>query len=214
MALQAESGFRAGGEMTNSGLAGLALLYIIGLLAMRRMRHRLPADLWGSLGLVALVVLASKVGGWNIPLGSAQARLFVWGGNLIGLRFGLLEPAGLIVPDLTGYSILQIEVECSNLIEATVFAALMLFYPRFQPRERLLSLGAGVSATVAVNLVRLGVIVAMVSILGKPALPWAHAIVGRLLFFAGIIVIYWHILTLPTLQVVGRDLEVTGRAVK
>lgn len=200
--------------MTNSGLAGLALLYILGLLAMRRMRHRLPAYLWGSFGLVALVVLASRLGEWNIPLGSAQARLFVWGGSLVGLRFGLLEPTGLIVPDPTGYSILQIEVECSTLIEATVFAGLILFYPRFQARERLLRLGAGVSATVAMNLVRLGVIVAMVSLLGKPALPWAHAIVGRLVFFGGIVFIYWRMLTLPTLRVVGRDLEVTGRAVK
>lgn len=200
--------------MTDSGLAGLVLIYIIGLLTMRRMRHRLPAYLWGSFGLVALVVLASKLGAWNIPLGAAQARLLVWVGDLIGLRFALLEPTSLIVPDPTGYSILQIEVECSTLIEATVFAALILFYPRFRPRERLLRLGAGVSATLVVNLVRLVVIVAAVSVLGKPALPWAHAIVGRLVFFAGIILIYWRMLTLPTLRVVSRDLEVTGRAVR
>lgn len=200
--------------MTYQVLAGLAFVYILGLLAMRRMRHRLPGYLWGSFGLVALVMLASQLGNWNIPLGNAQARALVMGGELIGWKFGLLEPAGLIVPDPTGYSILQIEVECSTLIEATVFAGLILFYPRFRPRERLLRLGAGVTATVAINLIRLTVIVMMVSTLGKPALPWAHAIVGRLVFFAGIILVYWRMLTLPTLRVVGRDLEVTGRAVK
>lgn len=200
--------------MTYRLLAGLVLIYILGLLAMRRMRHRLPGYLWGSFGLVALVMLASQLGDWNIPLGNAQARLLALAGDLIGWSLAPMQPAGLIVPDPSGYSILQIEVECSTLIEATVFAGLVLFYPRFRPRERLLRLGVGVSATVAINLIRLSVIVLMVSTLGKPALPWAHAIVGRLVFFAGIIFVYWRMLTLPTLRVVGRDLEVTGRAVQ
>jgi hypothetical protein len=53
----------------------------------------------------------------------------------------------------------------------------------------------------------------MVMTLGKPAVPWAHAVVGRLVFFVGIVIVYWRMLTLPTLRVVRRDLEVSGRSV-
>jgi exosortase/archaeosortase family protein len=68
-----------------------------------------------------------------------------------------------------------------------------------------------VLATLALNLVRLGIIALMVTTLGKPAVPWAHAVVGRLVFFAGILFLYWRLLTLPTLSIVRRELEVTRR---
>ena len=200
--------------MNHTWLAAVVLVYFIGLLIMRRMRHRLPGYLFSSFGLIAIVVLASKLGQWNEPLGAFQAQIMVWAADLIGLKLGVLGPASLIVPDPTGYSILRIEVECSTLIEATVFSGLLLFYPRFRPRERLIRLGAGIGATLLINLIRLGVIVGMLYFLGKQALPWAHAVVGRLVFFAGVILLYWRMLTIPTLAVVVRDLEVSGRAVK
>ncbi len=200
--------------MNHTWLAAVVFVYLVGLLVTRRMRHRLPGYLFSSFGLVAIIVLASELGQWNEPLGAFQAQIMVWLTDLIGLKLGILGPASLVVPDPTGYSILRIEVECSTLIEATVFSGLLLFYPRFRPRDRIIRLGAGIGATLIINLIRLGVIVGMLTVLGKPALPWAHAVVGRLVFFAGVIFLYWRMLTLPTLGVVMRDLEVSGRAVK
>jgi exosortase/archaeosortase family protein len=125
----------------------------------------------------------------------------------------MLAPATLLVPDPTGWSVLQIGLECSTLIEASVFAGLLLFYPRLPPRDRALRLGAGLGATFLINLARLAVIIGMVMILGKPAVPWAHAVVGRMVFFVGIVIVYWRMLTLPTLRLVRRDMEVSGRSV-
>jgi len=59
----------------------------------------------------------------------------------------------------------------------------------------------------------MAVIIAMIHWLGKEAAPLAHAVVARLIFFLGIVVVYWYLLTLPTLHVVRRELEITGRAV-
>ncbi len=208
------SAFPGGRDLNHTWLAAVVFVYLVGLLITRRMRYRLSGYLFSSFGLVAIIVLASNLGQWNEPLGAFQAQIMVWAADLIGLKLGVLGPASLVVPDPTGYSILRIEVECSTLIEATVFSGLLLFYPRFRPRERLIRLGAGIGATLVINLIRLGVIVGMLTVLGKPALPWAHAVVGRLVFFAGVIFLYWRMLTLPTLGVVMRDLEVSGRAVK
>ena len=70
----------------------------------------------------------------------------------------------------------------------------------------------GLAATYLINLARMFIIVAMIHWLGKSAAPLAHAVVGRLVFFAGIVIVYWQLLTLPTLRIVRRELEVTGRA--
>ena len=132
---------------------------------------------------------------------------------MLGVTLSTLGASTLVVPDPTGWSVLGIGIECSTLIEAAVFTGLMLFYPRFGGVARLSRLSLGLGATFGLNMLRLGVIVLMVVTLGKPAVVWAHAIVARLVFFVGIVFLYWRMLTLPTLSTVKRDLEVSGRAV-
>lgn len=199
----------------NYSIMALALaIYLIGLLALRRRRHGLTAYLWGAFGMAALLILAGWMGGWNEPLGAAQASLLeiVWG--WLGLGVSTLGGGELVVPDPTGWSVLAIGIECSTLIELSVFAGLLLFYPRFPPGERLKRLTTGLAATLLINLVRLSVIIGMVAALGKPAVPWAHAVVGRMVFFVGVVIVYWRMLTMPTIRFVRRDLEVSGRAVQ
>jgi exosortase family protein XrtG len=198
--------------MTTQTLSLLAALYLAGLVLLRRARYTLIGYVWGAFGLAALGVIAAQLGGWNVLLGRVEVATLVRAGGWLGLAVGGLHGSSLIVPDPTGWSILNIGVECSTLIEAFVFVGLLLFYPRIPPVQRLLRLGIGLVAIYLINLVRLGVIVGMIMWLGKPAAPVAHAIVARLVFFVGMIAIYWWLLTLPTLRVIRRDMEVTGRA--
>lgn len=199
--------------MSTTGLALVVAVYLIGLLVLRRIRHSLIGYLWMAFGLAAILVLAGQTGGWDVPLGSLQASILTFLANALGLRLAQLAPASLVVPDPSGWSVLQIGVECSTLIEASVFAGLMLFYPRFPAGERLMRLAAGLGATFVINLARLAVIVGLIAWLGKPVVSLAHAVVGRLVFFVGIVLVYWRMMTLPTLRMVRRDLEVSGRSV-
>jgi exosortase family protein XrtG len=199
--------------MSASWLAMAVAVYLTGLLALRRVRYSLIGYGWAAFGMAGVLVLAGQVGEWNRPLGTLESSLMAWLGGSVGLRLGTLEPALIVIPDPMGWSVLQIGVECSALIEVSVFAGLMIFYPRFRPADRLARLATGVGATFLINLARLAVIVLMVVMLGKPAVPWAHALVGRLVFFVGILAVYWKLLTLPTLGLVRRDLEVSGRSV-
>jgi exosortase family protein XrtG len=178
---------------------------------MRRKRNRVPGFLWGSFWLVAIIIFTAKLGNWNEPLGAFQAQLLVQIANMMGLGFAFLTPASLVIPDPTGWSILQIEIECTTLIEASVFTGLLLFYPRFTAKERISRLGLGLVATLLINLMRLAVIAGMVHTLGKSAVPLAHAVVGRVVFFAGVVVVYWRMLTMPTLRIVNSDLRISGR---
>ena len=198
--------------MTSTGLAiGLAV-YVVGLIALRKARYGLIAYLWGAFGLAALLILTAQMGNWSGPVGAIQASTLTFLANTVGFPLRTIDSANLVVPDPTGWSIMAIGIECSTVIEAAVFGGLMLFYPRFSASERLLRLGVGLGATFLINLARLSVIIAMVTILGKPAVPLAHAVVGRLVFFVGIVFVYWRMMTMPTLRIVRRDLEVSGRA--
>lgn len=180
---------------------------------LRKSRFGLIGYLWSAFGFAALGIMIAQIGQWNVALGRVEARtlmgLFGW----MGLQIGGSDGASVIVPDPTGWSVLNIGVECSALIEAFIFAGLLMFYPRFSTGQRIGRLLIGLSATYLINLVRMAVILGMIHWLGKGAAPLAHAIVARLIFFLGIVVVYWNLLTLPTLRIVRRELEVTGRAV-
>jgi len=197
--------------MSSLALSIFCVVYLGGLLLLRKGRKGLIAYIWAAFGLAAILIFAGQLGGWNMPLGAFQAGILVRLSDLVGAGLQIVEGGALVVPDPTGWSILQVGIECSALIEMSIFVGLMLFYPRLPAGERLGRVTFGVLATIAINLIRLGIIAAMVATLGKPIVPWAHAIVGRLVFFVGILYLYWRMLTLPTLTMVRRELEVTRR---
>ncbi|MEK7324909.1 MAG: hypothetical protein AAB217_06585 [Chloroflexota bacterium] len=198
--------------MTPPLLSALAALYIGGMMLLRQSRHSLIGFLWNAFGLTALGVMISQAGNWNVALGRVEAATLVNLFGRLGLQIGGSEQASIIVPDPTGWSVLNIGVECSALIEAFIFAGLMLFYPRFAPGQRVLRLLIGLAATYVINLLRMMIIIAMIHWLGKEAAPLAHAVVARLVFFAGVVIVYWFSLTLPTLVIVRRELEISGRS--
>jgi exosortase family protein XrtG len=205
------TGTGKGSSVSLLGLSVFCTVYLAGMVVLRRARKGLFAYLWSAFGLAAILIFAGQIGSWNTPLGSLQAEILAFLSRLVGGGLQTVPGGGLVVPDPTGWSILQVGIECSALIEMSIFIGLMLFYPRLPAGQRLGRIALGVLATIAVNLVRLVVIAAMVAALGKPIVPWAHAIVGRLVFFVGILYLYWRMLTLPTLTVVRRDLEVSQR---
>ena len=197
--------------MNTLTLSIFAAVYLAGLLLLRKSRQGLIAYLWGAFGLSAILIFAGQIGGWNLPLGAFQAGIIELVSRLFGGGLATVPGGGLVVPDPTGWSILQVGIECSALIEMSIFVGLLVFYPRLPTGERLARLIAGVAATIGINLVRLAIIVVMIAALGKPIVPWAHAVVGRLVFFVGILYLYWRMLTLPTLAVVRRQMEITRR---
>lgn len=194
--------------MTPGKLSALVLVYLVGLIVVYRQQRYLLRYLWGSFGLVAIIVIAGRIWGWYQPMGVIEAKVLTYIGTWFNFKLESLESASLLVPTPEGWSVLQIGIECSTFIESAVFTGLLLFYPRIPLQSRLLRLVAGLVAIFIINLGRLGFIIGIVTTLGGPAVPWAHAIVGRLLFFIGIVAVFWWIFTIPTLQTVRADLEI------
>ncbi|NJL94578.1 MAG: exosortase/archaeosortase family protein [Anaerolineae bacterium] len=117
------------------------------------------------------------------------------------------------MPDTQGWVGLNITLECSTLIELSIFAGLLLFYPKLTLKQRAWAFAVGLLVTYVLNLGRIVLIVGMILALGREAIPLAHNLVARLLYFVGILFIYWFLLTRPTLFAIRRTIESQGLGV-
>jgi exosortase family protein XrtG len=125
--------------------------------------------------------------------------------NLLGIPTRIFEGAPgvllvLVIYQDIGWTVLQVGLESSGMLEITVLVSLLLFYPGWTLFHRLrLILFGGIAMWVA-NILRMLVIVVMLNQFGKEALVLAHMYVGKAVFFVLVILIFWFIITRPTLK--------------
>ncbi len=113
----------------------------------------------------------------------------------------------LVVSQDIGWTMLQITVESSGLLESAVIAGMLLFYPGWSLRKRIVHTLGAIALTYVANILRLMVIVVTLHVMGKNSLLISHTIIGRAVFFIAVIAIYWFVLTRPTLNSVRRKLD-------
>ncbi len=113
----------------------------------------------------------------------------------------------LVIPQTQGWTLVEIGVECSGLLEEAVLIGLTSFYPGWTWPRRLGWLTVGIALTYAGNLLRILFIVATLHFLGKDTLFLAHTLVGRVFFFFVVVAIYWVIFTQPTLKQIRATLQ-------
>jgi len=174
-------------------------VYLAGVWTLRRSRNHLMMFLWGGFGLAFMLIQSVVFLGGDHLLAALQARHIQSLMGLMNNPIDVVNGTTMLVPHDRGWVGMVIGVESSTLIEMAVFSGIMLFYPGFTPRRRIAYALIGLIGTYLINLVRLLVIIYMVMILGRDTFHLAHAVVGRTLYFIGIIALYWYLLTRPTL---------------
>lgn len=112
----------------------------------------------------------------------------------------------LIVYQEVGWTAVEIDIECSGLLEFTVFSGLVLFFNGFTWRYRATVLPLGILATFVMNIVRIAIIVATIHLGGKSAIYIAHTVVGRAIFFMMVISLYWYVFTRATTAAINKKL--------
>jgi exosortase family protein XrtG len=110
----------------------------------------------------------------------------------------------LVLTQRVGWTILQIGVESSGLLEMIVLTSLVIFYPGWSTKRRLASSLAGICLSWGANIFRMIVIAVMLHFFGKEALVLAHTFIGKLVFFGLTLAIYWAIITFPSLGIIER----------
>jgi exosortase family protein XrtG len=182
------------------------LLWVAALAFFRSGRIWLPYYLTGSVGFaVGLVLLGQGPLGLERALEWATARGASHGAAALGIPTHVLPGATdatlvMVLHQPIGWTVLPVGVETSGLLEVATIAGLTLFYPLGGAARRAVLVAVGLAATAAANVVRVVVILAMLHLGGKETLFLAHNVVGRGIFFALVVGIYWLALTVPTVQ--------------
>lgn len=185
------------------------IFYIATVIFSHRRQSRLMLFVTGAFGLAFLIIQFAVMFNIHVRLAELEALQIKTLLSTINVQTNIINGNTLTVPDQAGWVGMIIGVESSTIIEIAVFVGVILFYPKLNLKQRGLSLVVGVVGTYLLNLVRLLIIVASVMLFDRRVFPLAHNIVGRIIYFSGVIALYWYLLTRPTLNIVRNNLIAT-----
>jgi exosortase family protein XrtG len=183
------------------------IVYILLVWLLRSRRLWLPYYALAVFGLTFLIVVAAQTFKTDTLLSASEMRHTHFVSGFLKIPTKVIKTDSIMIADADGWSILSIGIECSAILELSIFFGLIIFYPAFNWLKKSVILIIGLIGTYVINIIRILVIVGMVHLLGKETIFIAHAVVGRLLFFAAVIVLYWFLLTRPTLDFVAREVR-------
>ncbi len=183
------------------------IVWVGSLAALRRRRRWLAFYALGALGTVLMALFAAQVVGLDQWLETMEARQVAAIAHSLQVNVSFLAPSGLAIENHVGWGVFDVGIECSALLEMAAFAGLVGFYPAFSAVRKTFLVIAGVMATYVINILRILIIVNMIAQFGTGSVFIAHAVVGRLFFFTGIVIVYWLLVTMPTVGVVFSRLQ-------
>jgi exosortase family protein XrtG len=177
-------------------------IYVAGLVILRTSSNQLLRFIWGAPGFAFLTIWIAVDLNVHHLLAAQEANQLQWMLALSGNPIDVINHVTLLVPDDRGWVGMTIGAESSTLIELAVFLGVVLFYPKLGRRNRLIYGIIGVIGTYLLNLLRLLLIIALISIWGREVFPLAHSVIGRTVYFLGVVALYWYLLTKPTLRII------------
>jgi exosortase family protein XrtG len=193
------------------------VVWLLMALFFRVNRIWLPYYVVGTVGFALLLIF---FGLQATPLSEWTQMASVWSvhhlSSLVNIPtqvFAAEEDAllVLVISQDIGWTMLQVSIESSAILESCVLVSMVVFYPGWEARKKARLVLIGVAATFAANVVRLMIITATLHYLGKESLLISHAVVGRFVFFILVVLIFWLIITFPTLRSVRQKLSQEAR---
>lgn len=167
-------------------------LYI--LYAVHRARLNFAQFLLGSVGTFVFLMI------WVQPLVLLPlSRLVTSITGIIGDWTGAFTvnySYSFIFISNSGESIsMYIDYECSGIIEMMAFVSMLLFYQVYNMWQRVIISAAGCIIILFANVLRILVICAFTHIGGSGVYYIAHTIVGRIVFYAFSVCLYYYVFT-------------------
>lgn len=150
----------------------------------------------GSAGMFILLMVAVRPIVTQ-PLAQVVSALVGAVGKLTS-QFTAYFKYGIIFLSAQGESLtLQIDFECSGVIEIAAYESLLCFFNVYSSTEKLLLAIVGFCYIMLANSLRILVICVVVCIFGPGAYYIVHAIIGRILFYVLSVYLYFYVFTKP-----------------
>jgi exosortase family protein XrtG len=183
-----------------------SVLWVVLVSLLWRKRRWLSFYVTGALGFVLLSVFLAMAMGWDTALEALQARQVTALASNLGHNLETIGLSGLAIENHVGWAVFDVGIECSALLEMTVFMGLVGFYPAFTKRKKTVTITIGLIVTYLLNLARILLIISIIAALGTGWVYAAHAVFGRVFFFVFTLLVYWYLVTRPTVKVVGKEM--------
>ncbi len=175
-------------------LLAIFVIWIYSLTVFKRRKLEFFYFLVGSIGTFLFSFLVLRK-----PLTEILATVtcFLTGilGNILGFFKAYTSYSILFVENADGPISLYVDFECSGVIEMLVFISLIFFFAVYNLKEKILISLAGIVWIMAANIIRLFSICVIINQLGNESYYMAHTIVGRLIFYALSIILYFYVFT-------------------
>lgn len=172
----------------------VAWIYLLSVL------DRAKLNFWhfiaGSLGLfVFLMVMIRPV--MTEPLAKAVAAMAGLIGSLTGTFSSFFRYGIIFVQSIFGSITLQIDFECSGIIEIMAYLSLLVFFRVYTKHERVFLSVLGVVYVMLANTLRVVIICESIHFFGPDVYHMSHTIIGRIVFYFLSIVLYFFVFTKP-----------------
>lgn len=95
------------------------------------------------------------------------------------------------------YAELFINYECSGMLETIAFISMLAFFPIYKGGEKIIVGCLGFLWILTANIVRLLITITILDYFGINALFIAHSIIGRVIFYVVVILLYYQVFTKP-----------------
>lgn len=180
--------------------------YLIGIIAvfvwlyLLHVTDRAKLPFWhyilGAMGLFLLMMFYVRPV-LTEPLARAVAALAGLVGKITGTFSPFFKYGILFVQSDVGAITLQIDFECSGIIEIMAFLALLVFFRVYTVAERVIVSISGILYIMLANALRIILICEMIHFGGLDLYYMSHAVVGRLVFYVLSVLLYFYVFTKP-----------------
>ncbi len=183
-------------------------IWLFLILAFRKQRQWLLYYLFGAFGFTLMAVLTAEYFGLDQILVNVASYHTYLIAKYLGINLELLSNARLIIQSVGGESvILKLGIECSAILEFSILIGLIFFYPVFRPSQKVLKIFFGLLITYVINIIRMLIIVYITYQYGSDMIYIAHALIARFFFFCAVIILYWYLISRPSVQATGIGLR-------
>lgn len=150
--------------------------------------------IWGSVGLFVFMMM------WIQPVAIRPLTNLVCtaagvAGRMTGFYESYSEYSMLFVQHGSEAISLCIDYECSGIIEMMAYVSMLAFFRVYDWMQRIILSVLGCMMIFFANIIRLFVIGTTIYYFGNDAYYIAHTIVGRIIFYALSVILYYYIFT-------------------
>jgi exosortase family protein XrtG len=172
----------------------LVIIWLLNLRIFYKVKNQAAFITIGMGGLFILMMIFLRPIA-TMPLARIVAALAGLFGRVTGF-FSAFFKYGIIFVETAGGSMtLQIDFECSGIIEIMVYIAILAFFKVYTISERAILSAVGVIYIILANALRIIIIATMIHFGGEQMYYIAHTYIGRIFFYAATVVLYFYVFT-------------------